>query len=591
MSAAPGGAPLLEVSGLSVGYASGQGVRPVTQDVSFSVQPGEIVALVGESGSGKTTTAQAAIDLLPRGGEILAGRIELDGEDVTRASAKRWRELRGARVGLVPQDPGASLDPTKRIGDSIAEAFRIHAGAPGSVPRRFVAGRVLELLERVGIDDPERRARQYPHELSGGMKQRVLIAGAIALGPGLLIADEPTSALDVTVQRRILALLEDLRHEQGTGILLVTHDLALAADHADRILVLRDGRVQEDGPAAAVLGSPSSDYTRRLLADAPTLATPVRRTPPSAEESAETAAESASSAGGPALVVRDLTVEFGGPGPVQRLLGRARPGLQARPAFRAVDGVSFTVPRGTTHALVGESGSGKTTTARAVAAFQRVAAGSVTLLGGDVLALSGGGRRDLRRSLQLVYQNPFASLDPRQSILDAVIEPLVNFGLGTAAERRDHATKALERVALPASLHGRRPRELSGGQRQRVAIARAIVLHPEVLILDEATSALDVTVQAGILQLLDDLQRERGMTYLVISHDLAVVRQIADSITVLRHGRVVEQGTTAEIFDHPSADYTRELIAAIPGASLTSTTPVVSSTTATPVATSAPTGA
>ncbi|MBN8882086.1 MAG: ABC transporter ATP-binding protein [Salana multivorans] len=580
------GTNLLEVTDLSVGYASAGGApRAVTHGVSFAVAPGEVVALVGESGSGKTTTAQAAIDLLPPGGQVLSGRIALDGEDVTRASRRRWRQLRGARVGLVPQDPGASLDPTKRIGDSIAEAFRIHAGAPGprhgTVLVRSIRPRVLELLERVGIDDPERRARQYPHELSGGMKQRVLIAGAIALGPGLLIADEPTSALDVTVQRRILALLDDLRREQGTGILLVTHDLALAADHADRILVLRDGRVQEDGPAARVLAAPSSEYTRRLLADAPTLATPIHRAAVPAVGGG--AAEASDGAAPPALSVRDLTVEFGGPGVLARLVGRGRP------AFRAVDGVSFDVPRGTTHALVGESGSGKTTTARAVAAFQRAAGGSVTLLGRDVRSLSAAGRRELRRSVQLVYQNPFASLDPRQSILQAVEEPLTNFGLGSAAERHDHAVKALERVALPAELHARRPRELSGGQRQRVAIARAIVLHPEVLILDEATSALDVTVQAGILRLLDDLQRERGMTYLVISHDLAVVRQIADSITVLRGGRVVEQGSTSEIFERPRADYTRELIAAIPGASLDASLAVTGTTST--LSTTAPTGA
>lgn len=531
--------PVLDVRGLSVGYAGRGGVNQVTHDISFSVAPGEILALVGESGSGKTTTAQAAINLLPQGGQVLAGSIALDGEDVTDASASRWRSLRGRRVGLVPQDPGGSLDPTKRIGDSIAEAFRIHRAAP----RRILADRVVELLERVGLDDPARRAKQYPHELSGGMKQRVLIAGAIALGPGLLIADEPTSALDVTVQRRIMELLDDLRRESGTGILLVTHDLALAGDHADRVLVLQGGRVQEEGTSDVVLGNPTAEYTRRLLADAPTLATPVRRVArqPEPDEA-------------PVLEVTDLTVEFGG-------------GFLVRtPVFRAVDGVSFAIPRGTTHALVGESGSGKTTTARAVAAFQGAAAGSVTLLGQDVLALRGSARRELRRQVQLVYQNPFGSLDPRQTILESVLEPLTNFGLeASGSARREHAVAALERVSLPAALHQRRPRELSGGQRQRVAIARAIVLHPELLILDEATSALDVTVQAEILRLLDDLQRERGMTYLVISHDLAVVRQIADTVTVLRHGRTVEQGTTAEIFASPQQDYTRDLIASIPG--------------------------
>ncbi|TNU76502.1 ABC transporter ATP-binding protein [Miniimonas arenae] len=534
---------LLKVTDLSVAYAGRSGSRTVTHGVSFAVAPGEVVALVGESGSGKTTTAQAVIDLLPAGGRVVGGRIELAGEDVTHASARRWRELRGRRVGLIPQDPGASLDPTKRIGDSVAEAFRIHRAAP----RRVLGARVEELLDRVGIDDPARRARQYPHELSGGMKQRVLIAAAIALGPGLLIADEPTSALDVTVQRRILDLLEDLRRENGTGILLVTHDLALAADHADRVLVLREGRVQEHGPSAQVLRAPESDYTRRLLADAPTLATPVHR-----------AARTAPDGEQPAVRVRGLSVEFGGHG-----LG-AR--LRKEQPFRAVDDVSFEIPRGTTHALVGESGSGKTTTARVIAAFQSAASGSVEVLGEDVLTLDSARRRELRRRVQLVYQNPYASLDPRQTILDAVTEPLANFGLeGSAAGRRAHAVQALERVALPAELHHRRPRELSGGQRQRVAIARAIVLHPELLILDEATSALDVTVQAGILRLLDDLQRERGLTYLVISHDLAVVRQIADTVTVLRRGRAVEQSGTAALFADPHEEYTRDLIASIPG--------------------------
>ncbi len=548
-AAATSSKSILSVTDLSVSYGSGDRLRQVTHDVSFNIAPGEVVALVGESGSGKTTTAQAIINLLPAGGKVLSGSILLDGEDVTNASAARWRALRGSRVGLVPQDPGASLDPTKRIGDSIAEAFRIHGSgglgslrALGSGPRRILRQQVLDLLERVGIDEPARRARQYPHELSGGMKQRVLIAGAIALGPGLLIADEPTSALDVTVQRRILDLLDELRSTSGTGILLVTHDLAMAADHADRVLVLQKGVVQESGSSAQVLRHPTSDYTRRLIADAPTIASPVHRT---AREVVQGEA--------PALEVRDLVVAFGG-----SRLGRKEP-------FKAVNEVSFAIPRGTTHALVGESGSGKTTTARAVAAFQKITSGSVSILGQDVASLSASSRRDLRRQVQLVYQNPFASLDPRQSILDAVLEPLNNFGLESPSDRKAHAVKALERVALPAELHQRRPRELSGGQRQRVAIARAIVLHPEVLILDEATSALDVTVQAEILRLLDDLQRERGMTYLVISHDLAVVRQIADSVTVLRHGRVVEQGTTAELFAHPREDYTRDLIASIPG--------------------------
>ncbi|PFG20161.1 dipeptide ABC transporter ATP-binding protein [Serinibacter salmoneus] len=532
-------APALDLRDLSVGYDTPEGVHQVTHAVSVSVAPGELVALVGESGSGKSTTAQAALNLLPTTGRVLSGRIAVAGEDLTDASAATWRCARGRRIALVPQDPGASLDPTTRIGDSIAAAFRIHRAAP----RRVLAERVVDLLERVGIDDPRRRARQYPHELSGGMRQRVLIAGAIALDPSVIVADEPTSALDVTVQRRVLDLLDELRRSTGTGILLVTHDLALAADHADRVVVLREGRVQESGPADAVLRDPSAPYTRRLLADAPTLATPITRKPRVAEA-------------GSALRVRDLTVTFG----------------RRRHAFTAVDGVSFDIPQGTTHAIVGESGSGKTTTARAVAAFQSITSGSVQLLGREVASLGSAGRRELRRSVQLVYQNPDRSLDPRHTVLQAVTEPLRNFSLGTPAEQRRRAAEVLERVALDPALHARRPRELSGGQRQRAAIARALVLDPDLLILDEATSALDVTVQAGILRLLADLQNDLDTTYLVISHDLAVVRQIADTITVLRGGHAVEAGSVREIFETPREDYTRDLIAAIPGAALPSAT-------------------
>lgn len=541
--------PALDLRDLSVGYATPDGVHQVTHDVTVSVAPGELVALVGESGSGKSTTAQAALNLLPTNGRVLSGRIAVAGEDLTEASAATWRRARGRRIALVPQDPGASLDPTTRIGDSIAAAFRIHRAAP----RRVLAERVVELLEQVGIDDPRRRAKQYPHELSGGMRQRVLIAGAIALDPSVIVADEPTSALDVTVQRRILDLLDELRRSTGTGILLVTHDLALAADHADRVVVLREGRVQE-GEADAVLRDPAAPYTRRLLADAPTLATPITREPRVGRVSGGPRTGSESEETGSALRVRDLTVTFG----------------RRRHAFTAVDGVSFDIPQGTTHAIVGESGSGKTTTARAVAAFQPITSGSVQLLGREVAGLGSAGRRELRRSVQLVYQNPDRSLDPRHTVLEAVTEPLRNFSLGTPAEQRRRASEVLERVALDPALHARRPRELSGGQRQRAAIARALVLDPDLLILDEATSALDVTVQAGILRLLADLQNDLDTTYLVISHDLAVVRQIADTITVLRAGRAVEAGSVREVFEAPREDYTRDLIAAIPGAALPS---------------------
>jgi peptide/nickel transport system ATP-binding protein len=403
-----------------------------------------------------------------------------------------------------------------------------------------VRARVVELLARVGIPEPERRARQYPHELSGGMKQRVLIAGAIALGPDLVIADEPTSALDVTVQRRILDLLDDLRAELGSAVLLVTHDLAVAAERADRILVMKDGRIVEEGPTEALLAAPAHPYTRTLLADAPSLTAPAPRT--ATARLVEAARETDL-----AIDVRGLVQEFG-----------------RGPRFRAVDDVSFSVVRGTTHALVGESGSGKTTTARAVVGLRRPTAGSVVVEGAEVTGLRGEALRRFRRGTQLVYQNPFSSLDPRQSVAEIVAEPLRNHGRTDRSERRRRAAEALERVALPSVLAGRRPAELSGGQRQRVAIARALVLEPAVLVLDEAVSALDVTVQAQILDLLDRLQQDLGLTYLFISHDLAVVRQISDTVSVMRDGRVVEHGRTADVLDHPAHDYTAALVEAIP---------------------------
>ncbi len=412
---------------------------------------------------------------------------------------------------------------------------------------RLLQVRVLELLERVGLDDPALRARQYPHELSGGMRQRVLIAIAIALHPALIIADEPTSALDATVQRRILDLIDDLRREQGTSVLLVTHDLGVAADRAQRILVLKDGVVVEQGAAEAILADPSDGYTRQLLQDAPALATAFRRpeAPLFLRDAAAAAAENPY-----AVVAEGLVKEFTARG---------------REPFRAVDDISFRVRRGTTHALVGESGSGKTTTARLVTRFLHPDAGTIELDGTDIAGLTGDALRQLRRRIQLVYQNPFSSLDPRQTIGQIIAEPLANFREGSAAERRVRAAELIDRVALPADVLGRSPRELSGGQRQRVAIARALAIRPDVVVLDEAVSAFDVTVQARILELLEGLQRELGLTYLFISHDLAVVRRISHTVSVMRRGRIVEEGTTEDLFRTPTHDYTRELLAAVPG--------------------------
>lgn len=542
---------VLAIEDLRVSYAGRTGRREVVHGVGFDVGEGEVVALVGESGSGKSTTAHALLGLLPEGGRVDGGTVSLGGVDISGWSPKRLQSVRGVQVGLVPQDPAASLDPVRPIGVQVGEILRLHRRTAGRErDRAAIRGRVLELLERVGLDDPALRARQHPHELSGGMRQRVLIAIAIALRPRLIIADEPTSALDATVQRRILDLIDDLRREEGTAVLLVTHDLGVAADRAQRIVVLKDGRVVEQGPGERILSAPSDPYTRQLLADAPALAAEGfrRPAPPLFLRDASAAAAEKPYA----IVANGLVKKFA---------------VRGAEPFRAVDDVSFQVRRGTTHALVGESGSGKTTTARLVTRFLHPDAGRIELDGADVADLRGSALRDLRRRIQLVYQNPFSSLDPRQSVGAIVAEPLQNFREGTRASRRERAAALLDRVALPAEVLERSPRELSGGQRQRVAIARALAIDPEVVVLDEAVSALDVTVQARILELLESLQQELGLTYLFISHDLAVVRRLSHTVSVLRRGRVVEAGTTEDIFTRPSHDYTRELLAAVPGRS------------------------
>jgi peptide/nickel transport system ATP-binding protein len=535
-------APVLDVDGLSIGYRDRDGLQRVVHDVSFDIRPGEIVALVGESGSGKTTTAQAIIGLLPEGGVLEHGAIRLSGTDIAGWSSRRLDAIRGATVSLIPQDPTSSLNPVSTVGEQVAEILRIHR----HMPRRDIDALAVELFARVGLSQPELRARQYPHELSGGMKQRVLIAIAIALRPALIIADEPTSALDVTVQRRILDLVDDLRREDGTAVLLVTHDLGVAADRADRIVVLRGGRIQEQGPTIELLRRPTSAYTRQLLADAPSLALTDFR-------SAPVEAVGEGGAGDFAIEVEHLVHDF----PAGGSSGGA--------TFRAVDDLSFRVRRGTTHAIVGESGSGKTTTIRDIVGFRQPSSGRILIEGIDLATLRGEALRHFRRRIQLVYQNPFASLDPRQTVFQIIEEPLLNFEPVAADERRRRVADILARVGLPEAVLQRPPRALSGGQRQRVAIARALILEPRVLVLDEAVAALDVTVQAQILRLLERLQAELGLTYLFISHDLAVVRRIADTVSVLQHGRQVDVGRVEDVFLRPGSPYTRELIDAIPG--------------------------
>ena len=553
--------PVLEIEGLEVAYRTADGgSRPAVRGVDLRVAAGEVVALVGESGSGKSTTAHAALHLLPRGGEVTGGRIRLDGRDLSDLTPQEWQAVRGRHVGLVPQDPTVSLNPVVRVGDQVAEVLVIHRLAR----RADAKVRAVELLRQAGVDDPAARARQYPHQLSGGLRQRVLIAIAIAAGPRLVVADEPTSALDVTVQRRILDHLDSLVRETGTAVLLITHDLGVAADRADRIVVLEQGVVVEEGPAARLLGDPQHPYTRALIAAAPSLASSRLVVSEGVgdddggagdRDGAPPAAEPAPPSGtaAPVLALDGVRKEF------------ALPRGAERRTLVAVDDVSLAVGPGRTYALVGESGSGKSTTARLALRLERPSAGRVAFRGRDITHARGGELRALRRGFQVVYQSPYASLDPRFTVEQIVAEPLRAYGIGDRAERADRARALIEDVALPADVLRRGPRELSGGQRQRVAIARALALQPDLVVLDEPVSALDVSVQAQILELLVRLQVEHGLAYLFISHDLAVVRQVADQVGVMSRGRLVESGPADQILLDPQEEYTRELVAAIPG--------------------------
>lgn len=542
---------LLSVRGLTVDYARRGGAgEPAVDDLDLTVRPGHVTAVVGESGSGKSTTANAVLGLLPENAKVNSGSIHLGEVALDSLSQRAWRDVRGAQIGYVPQDPGSSLNPLRTVGASVAEALRIHRRAD----RRSARAQVIDLLERVGIDRPQLRADQYPHELSGGMRQRVLIAAAIALQPRLLIADEPTSALDVTVQKRILDLLDELRAETGMGVLLITHDLAVAGERADEVVVMRSGRVVETGTAAQIFSHPATEYTARLLADAPAL----QATAPRAR-----AIETSSV---PFVAVSGLTQIYAEADAGTEDAGSAAAG--PAPVI-GVEDVSFTVARGTTHGIVGESGSGKTTTGKALAGVITPQAGSVRI--GEIDASRLGEGRDrrerlraLRRTVQLVHQNPYSALDPMQSIEAILTEPLRNFRIGTRADRETRVADILDKVALPTDFVSRRPRELSGGQLQRVAIARALIAGPELVVFDEAVSALDVTVQAQILDLLGELQDELDLTYVFISHDLSVVRQIADTVSVMSGGHLVESGPTEDLFTRPRTAYTRALLDAIP---------------------------
>ncbi|MFJ4015206.1 dipeptide ABC transporter ATP-binding protein [Microbacterium sp. NPDC090014] len=542
----PGGRPaarddILRVEDLRVAYRIGDREVDAVRGVNLSVGRGEVVAIVGESGSGKSTVAQSIMNLLAPNAEVTGGRIEFDGEDLIPLSERRWRSIRGRLIGLVPQDPALSLNPVRRVGVQVAEPLLVH----GLATKHDAHDRAVELLEMAGLTYPAERAKQYPHQFSGGMKQRALIAGALAAQPSLIIADEPTSALDVTVQKQILDHLANLTQELGTAILLITHDLGMAAERADRVVVMKQGEIVDSGPAAQVMTAPTHEYTRKLIAAAPRLSAHERRT-------ASTQAR-IEFGGEPIVRVSELTKVF----PLPKGEGERR-------TLTAVDAVSLEVRRGETLAVVGESGSGKSTLARLVLRLEEPTSGSISFAGEDITHLKGEKLRQLRRRFQMVYQSPFDSLNPRMTIEQLITEPLLSFGEGDRSSRSKRAVELSEQVALPDGMLGRFPDELSGGQRQRVAIARALALDPEFLVLDEAVSALDVSVQAQILALLDELQRERELSYLFITHDLGVVAETADRVAVLKHGTLVECGDAAQIFTAPQEEYTRMLIEAVP---------------------------
>ncbi|WJR65050.1 ABC transporter ATP-binding protein [Neorhizobium sp. CSC1952] len=528
-------ASLLRIAGLSVSY----GGQQVVTDVGFELARGRSLALIGESGSGKSTIARAVLRLLAGGGRA-TGRIEFDGQDVLGLSERRFRILRGRDLGFVPQDPGNSLNPVRTIGVQAMEAAAL-VDEPSKAVRKAL---VLETFAQVGLDNPERVYDSHPHQLSGGMLQRVLIGLAVLPRPKLLVADEPTSALDVTIQKRILDLLSRLQEELNISLLLITHDLAIAAERAGSLVVLKDGVVQEAGSTASVFASPASAYARKLHADVPAL-NPDRyaalRDP--GFRLLDTGAQAT-----PKIEVNSITKTFAVDGRV----------------LTAVNDVSFSVPAGTTHALVGESGSGKTTTIRLLLGLDQPDKGKISVAGEQLTGRSRDSLRAVWRHLQVVYQNPFTSLDPTWKVEQLVREPLDRFRIGTAKERSERVREALANVGLGEHLLSRKPAALSGGQRQRVAIARSLVLNPDVLVLDEPTSALDVSVQADIVEVLLSLQARLGLTYVFVSHDLALVRQLAHTVSVMQRGRIVEHGTVADIFDNPKAPYTVSLLDSIP---------------------------
>ena len=557
--------PLIDIQSLRVEFETSQGTVVGVEDVSFSIAPGETVAVVGESGSGKSVSSLSLMRLVEfGGGRIAGGRLEFrrghgakasdETVDLARAPDPLMRTIRGNEIGMIFQEPMTSLNPVFTVERQLTEGLRVHKG----LSREAARERALELMRMVRIPEPERRLTQYPHELSGGMRQRVVIAMALACEPRLLICDEPTTALDVTIQAEILALIDRLKRDTGTAVMFITHDMAVVAQMADRVVVMYRGRLVETGPVREIFANPQADYTRALLAAVPRLGEMRGKAAPEPMRipgEPESAIKPNLGSDKRLLQVAHLTTRF----PVRKGLLR-----RVVANVHAVEDVSFEVDVAETVSLVGESGCGKSSTGRSLLRLTEPTSGSVILGGEDVIAMGKGALRQARREMQMVFQDPFASLNPTRRLLDQVTEPLRNYGVGSRSEMEDRAASLFDRVELPHAFLKRYPHELSGGQRQRVAIARALALNPKLIVADESVSALDVSVQAQVLNLMMELQAELDISFLFISHDMAVVERVSHVVAVMFLGRIVEIGPRAAVFDDPRHPYTQQLLRAVP---------------------------
>ncbi len=572
---------LLDVKNLKTYFHTRAGTTRAVDDVSFSIDKKEIVGVVGESGSGKSVTCHTMLGLLPQPpAKVEGGSVTFDGQELIGLPPPLLRAIRGKRISMVFQDPMSCLNPYLRIIDQVAEPILIHE----KVSREQAESRAIEMMKKVGIRDAEQRARSYPHEFSGGMRQRVMIAMSLATNPDLLLADEPTTALDVTVQARILKILRDLRDDLGIAVLFVTHDLGVVADVADRVVVMYRGKIVEQGKVREIFQNPSHPYVKGLLACRPTLDTKYRILPtvddflnteeseagPILSERPDAAQRLATLEKEPSsdkrdevspellLKVKGISVHFNSGG---GFLGKPRE------TVKAVNEVDLDVPKGRTLGLVGESGCGKTTLGRAILRLQQPTAGSVQYDGTELIGLTQSDMLEYRKRMQIIFQDPYASLNPRQTIEQTLIEPLLVHKIGSnRVERRDRVVSLLEEVGLGSEFLLRYPHEFSGGQRQRISVARALAVEPEFVVCDECVSAMDVSVQAQVLNLLRQLQDKRKLTYLFISHDLSVVKFMSDEIAVMRQGRIEEFGSADEVYENPQSEYTKELLEAVPQA-------------------------